>query len=77
MPNKKVKSTKAKAKTQRKDIADEEDVIVSGSEDAVLTMKKSVPDKNVSSSDKPLLASALKSLHPIETPNPAKATGRS
>ena len=51
MPNKKVKSTKAKAKTQRKDIADEEDVIVSGSEDAVLTMKKSVPDKNASSSD--------------------------
>ena len=46
MPNKKVKSTKAKAKTQRKDIADEEDVIVSGSEDAVLTMKKSVSDKN-------------------------------
>ena len=51
MPNKKVKSTKAKAKTQRKDIADEEDVIVSGSEDAVLTMKKNVPDKNASSSD--------------------------
>ena len=51
MQKKKEKSTKANAKTQRKDIADEEDVIVSGSEDAVLTMTKNVPDKNAPSSD--------------------------